>query len=370
VLYAACIDKGGSIFQKAAAAVSYALFLFFAFKEGFVRHDAHAMVAGTAVVLAVLSSILALRTKPLVLAANALFAVVVCGYIDSHYVKFSLGRIVTNTLDSYRDAFDGLASRLSGGSGFESQFRESLASIKKEASMPALQGTTDIYSFNQSVLFANGQTWSPRPVFQSYAAFTTDLMRLNADHLLGANAPQNIVFRVEPIDDRLPALEDGLSWPVLIQNYAISGADNFFLYLKKRVTPAADHALPEIYSGRHTLESDVPLPVTKDALIAEIDVQPTLLGKLWTALYKPPELRISVTLTGGQARNFRLVPGMAKAGFILSPLITDTNEFVLLTAASRDNLARNVVKSFSISAVAGKSLFWQDTYSVRLAEFK
>jgi hypothetical protein len=195
-------------------------------------------------------------------------------------------------------------------------------------------------------------------------------MRLNADHLLGANAPQNIVFRVEPIDDRLPALEDGLSWPVLIQNYAISGADNFFLYLKKRVTPAADHALPEIYSGRHTLESDVPLPVTKDALIAEIDVQPTLLGKLWTALYKPPELRISVTLTGGQARNFRFVPGMAKAGFILSPLITDTNEFVLLTAASRDNLARNVVKSFSISAVAGKSLFWQDTYSVRLAEFK
>jgi len=154
----------------------------------------------------------------------------------------------------------------------------------------------------------------------------------------------------------------------LIDKYAIASADNLFLYLKKRSVPAPDRAPTEISSGRHALGSDVPVPLTKDAVIAEIGVEQTLIGRLLTTLYKPPELHISVALTGGETKTYRFIPGMAKSGFILSPLVNDTNDFIQLTA-SRDNLAKNTVKSFSVSPAGGKSLFWKDTYSVRLSEF-
>jgi hypothetical protein len=369
ILYAAITAKAASILHKATAAISYALFLFISFKEGFVRHDAHAMVASTAIVLAALCSAVALNNKLAVLITVVLFAVVACGYIDSHYVEFSVGQVLTNAVDPYRDALDGLSSRFSSQNRFEARFYEALTQIKKQAPILPLQGTTDIYSFNQSILFASGQTWSPRPVFQSYQAYTADLAKLNAEHLRGNNAPDNILFRVEPIDDRLPSLEDGPSWPLLISNYSIGGADSLFFYLKKTSVPVSVHTPIEIYSGWHALGSEVPVPVTNEGVMAEIDVQPTLLGKLFTTLYKPPELRISMSLSGGETKAFRFIPGMAKAGFVLSPLVEGTKDFVLLVSTGRGNLAKNVVKSFSVSLPQGRSTLWEDMYFVRLTEF-
>ena len=367
VLYMALTDKAGLI-HRVVAAICYLLFLFIAFKEGFVRHDAHAMVASTAIVLAVLAGALALRNKPAVPVTIVMIVFIACGYIDSRYVEFSVARLLTNALDAYSDAFQGLGSRASDRDRPDAQFNDALSWIKKQAPIPPMQGTADIFSFNQSALFASGQTWLPRPVFQSYQAYTPDLARVNADHLRGDKAPDNIVFRVEPIDDRLPALEDGACWPILIDKYAIASADTLFLYLKKKNVPAPDHAPIQIYNGRHALNSNVPVPPAKDAIIAEIGVEQTLIGRLFTTFYKPPELHISVALTGGETKTFRFIPGMAKSGFILSPLVNDTNDFIQLTA-SRENLAKNTVKSFSVSPAGGKSLFWKDTYSVRLSEF-
>src|SRR5260364_219639 len=72
------------------------------------------------------------------------------------------------------------------------------------------------YLFVQSVLLLTaGNLWSPRPVIQSHGAYTPKLARLNELHLLSERAPNNIVFKVEPIDGRLASLEDGLSWPIL-----------------------------------------------------------------------------------------------------------------------------------------------------------
>jgi hypothetical protein len=101
--------------------------------------------------------------------------------------------------------------------------------------------------------------------------------------------------------------------------------------------------------------SEVVLRETSEALFAEIDVQPSFLGKLLTILYKPPELRISVSIADGRNKEYRFVPGMARAGLFLSPLIEDTIDFLFLTATNREYLAKKIVKGFTISAVNGKS---------------
>lgn len=45
-----------------------------------------------------------------------------------------------------------------------------------------LRGPTDLIAYRQEIVFANALPWRPRPVFQSYAAYTPDLLRDNAEH--------------------------------------------------------------------------------------------------------------------------------------------------------------------------------------------
>jgi hypothetical protein len=366
VLYAAAREPSTSTVHKRVMGICFALFLYIAFKQGFVRHDAHVLTASASLVFAALSGALVLRTKPAILVMVLLSATIVCGYIDNHYVPFSPEGIYTSARKTYQNAWDGLRLRLSGPSALRDQFDDALAQIAKQVPIHPLQGTVDIYSIYQSSLFASGHAWSPRPIFLSYSVYTPELARLNADHLTREHKmPDNILFRVDPVDGRLPALEDGLSWPILINNYSVAGTDNFFVYLKKRGAPAGDPPSAEIYKAEHTLGSAVLLPGTKDAVFAQIDVEPSLLGKLMTILYKPPALGIFVSLADGRIKSYRFIPGMGSAGFILSPLVEDTNGFLMLTA-NREYLANNIVRSFRISSVDGESLFWKKRYSVTL----
>jgi hypothetical protein len=79
-----------------------------------------------------------------------------------------------------------LATRLLEDGSLERKFEESLAAIRAHPPLPSLSGTTDIYSVGQSALLANRLEWSPRPIFQSYVAYTPALQERNARYLEGA----------------------------------------------------------------------------------------------------------------------------------------------------------------------------------------
>ena len=65
-------------------------------------------------------------------------------------------------------------------------------------------------------------------------------------------------------------------------------------------------------------------------LWAELEINQTFGGAVFTALYKPPALELAVSLQDGRQFAFRVVPGMVQKGFLLSPLIRDKASFVLL----------------------------------------
>ena len=47
--------------------------------------------------------------------------------------------------------------------------------------------------------------------------------------------PNNIIFNVETIDNRLPNLEDGASWPILLKNYELINSDQSYILLKNKI---------------------------------------------------------------------------------------------------------------------------------------
>ena len=73
------------------------------------------------------------------------------------------------------------------------------------------EASVDVISCDQSVLFLNKMNWKPRPVFQSYTAYTPFLLEANAQFYRSDNAPEFVLFKLQPIDNRFPPLEDGLA---------------------------------------------------------------------------------------------------------------------------------------------------------------
>jgi hypothetical protein len=271
---------------------TYFVFLFLSFKGGFVRHDGHAIMSGTSILIAAV--LLPFSGKSRMILPVLVLAIISWAYIDSHYMKTSTEHVFHNFKSTYSSAWRGLQHRIQDRNWPEQEFDATVKGLRGQASFPVLPGTTDIYSYNQAYLIASGNTWSPRPVLQSYSAYTPALAEINRKHLLGKQAPDNIIFSVEPIDGRIPSSEDGASWPILMRNYRPTRLENNFLFLEKKEN------LPEIddpvmlKSELAVFGEKVLLPHSGQPVFAQIEIEPTLLGRLVNIFFKPSQLQITL----------------------------------------------------------------------------
>jgi hypothetical protein len=110
----------------------------------------------------------------------------------------------------------------------------------------------------------------------------------------------------------------------------------------------------------------VVLPNTDGLLFAEVDLKPTLAGQLLIALFSPPQLKIEVDLGDGTSRSYRVVSNMMKTGFLVSPLVTNTDDFASLAAGIAFPKNNRRVARISITPTYGGSVFWSDTYTLTL----
>jgi hypothetical protein len=342
-----------------------AVTLFLAFKAGFVRADGHMQGGALALLgagaIVVVQGLRGHTIQRRLVAACVLLGAAVCW--------FSIP--VDNPLTAVGDKTIGLASHVVQGDVSSASLRHSydaaMASIRRQATLPEAKGTSDLYTSSLNLLFAQGARWDPRPVIQSYSAYTPELERLNARHLTGPDAPRTVFFQVGPIDGRLPALEDGASWLPLIENYDVRPDSGAYLVLRRRTTPRrAEVGLHnQVVHARFGEVVDV--PSTSGAWLASFDVRDTMAGKLRNALWKAPQLRIEVTLADGRTASHRFIPGMARSAFILSPYVSDTAGLRALFPDQPAPSPRLTVTSIKLLAdSAGARFFWHESYALTL----
>jgi len=224
--------------------------------------------------------------------------------------------------------------------------------------MPALYGTVDVYPFASAVALAHRFPYSPRPALQSYAAYTPRLSRMDAEHLQGAHAPDNILFEVAPIDGRFPALDDSLSLPELLTRYEARGgvAGRFLLLIRSSrprtysLTPIAD------LKGRMGQLMTLPLSSTGKPIWATVELRSTWRGSAAAMLFKPPVISMVVRERGGRVKSYRVLPELVGAGFMLSPVIEDPGDMLnLLQSGKGLPLQGNHVEAI---AIGGDGIDW------------
>jgi len=176
-------------------------------------------------------------------------------------------------------------------------------------------------------------------------------------------------------------LEDGLSWPTLINKYSVKGFIHPYIYFQKRNLHTGNEVFISqnqptvVFDGEGIFNTWFELPETQEPLLAQITIEPTLVGKLFSLIYKTPEIRIKLVLENGENRDYRLIPSMAKTPFFISPLVETTDDFLLLATNSINLTSMSRVKNIQISASNYSSKIaqkwfewsWQPTYHITLS---
>lgn len=347
--------------------ILYGIFLFISYKAGFTRHDIHALTSGNTIGIAVLLLPFMLKDRSII------FLMILTGVTFFGITKSNVQRperaLVTQFKTTYLSAWHGIINRIAIPGWPREEYEYHLAALKKAANFPALRGATDIYSFDQSYLIASNLQWSPRPILQSYSAYTPKLAEINRQHLIGATAPENIIFKLEPIDARLPALMDGPSWPVLMKNYHTTVFNQDYLFLEKNAgINSVEDRIP-LSNSTQRLGVAVRLPDSYQPIFAQLKIKPNLAGRLANILYKPSMLLITLESYHGQTRQYRFVASMARSVFLISPLIENTYEFKLLNEHT-ELLEMKRVKSITITASEDSPALWENDYTISFSQFK
>lgn len=318
-------------------AVFFLCVLFLAWKNGFVRHDpGHlAMFFGTALAMPFLIEcqqgtdkhwtmvFAALRYAAALLAMFGLFqSWKVYGYGPASFVGTWNQRIVTNlervfTLKQQRAAHEQELSRL--------KQRLALPTIRRVVG----HRSVDIFFWEQGMALINGLNWTPRPVSQSYAAFTPKLTALNADFFLGSKAPRYAIIKMQTIDGQFPLMQDSAALAILLRDYRPLLQEKGYLLLER-----APRKIGRVPAGKTLVERRLRFGETLDlsrfneqALLISFHLEKTWLGRLSSLLYKAPTIEMEVK-TAGWTRRFRVIPGMVRQGVLINPLILDQFDLV------------------------------------------
>lgn len=312
--------------------LGFAFYSFVTFKEGFVRLGGHQIITAECFLFIGFFLVALIELWPAI--AVGVISTLAWAALEGAASDFGAGTIRARFENTVHGAASGIILRVSSPDALHAAFNEANSAIRAASPLPRVKGTADLYPNDLSLLFADGMRWDGRPIMQSYSAYTAALAAANAAHLVGSDAPENIFFAVEPIDGRLPALEDAASWPLLLSRYSIIGFYGNYLQMRRLVQPTLMLFNPPSPVITAKVDEWVRVPPGGGLVWASIDMRPTILGSLVLAVFKLPQVWIELKLADGRMIRNRYIPEMGRAGFLLSPYVGSTSDFAMAAAGS------------------------------------
>ena len=245
---------------------------------------------------------------------------------------------------------------------------EAFHAEQKKNQLPATRSTVggatiDIFGQNQALAILNEFNYQPRPAFQNYTAYSRPIMELNEQFYLSKNAPEYVLFNLQAIDARFPALEDSLLLRDLLANYGpVIREGGYLLLRRKSATPVQMTLLKEGNIGPGE-KIDLPSQGSAD-LWLEIELYPTLFGRLRQFLYKPSDTQLAVWSSADPATpaRYHAPATMLSAGFLASPLILNTGDVLGLYTGAKVPRC----EAFSVELAPGILRDWQPRIHFRM----
>lgn len=340
-------------------------FLFIGFKAGFVRHDLHSIIAWNLLTIALLTFAATrvdkkLLTVSLLMAAASIFP----PQIEfSRATKQPMFSNVPELVLGARAQFSLLKTFLVEPQQWLTNLQSSQATAKAQLGASSwlrkYHGTMDIIPSAQSLIIAAGANYRPRPTIQEYTTYNATLIERNRAYFESNKAPDYLVIAPGSIDHRHPASAEGSLWPLFFTQYEPVEEQPEGIVLAKRIIPIGKIE-SEAVSIEGVVGQQIEVPEFDAPLMMAVQIKPLLLGKILDILYRPPLTRLSVTYDDGTTMSYRLIPEMAKAGFLLSPLVNSPADYLLVSTGQTKNPTLRHARSVKITMGWGHQLAYDE----------
>ncbi|MVV48156.1 hypothetical protein EJA72_07855 [Pseudomonas sp. PB120] len=325
--------------------------LFFVFKAAYVRQDIHEVIAAGA--MALMACLFIANSVTALSVSFAVVTSVLCVMSYNGQIQRPISVVVGEWKGQAVSNINGVLDVIFDRASFKKRFDQRMIDLSSQFPIPALDGSVDIYSFHQSSLLASNAQWSPRPVIQSYSAFNSALAKMNAKHLSDEGRPKNLIFNIEPIDNRYSAMEDGLSWPEIWKNYDLKDKVPAGLVFSESIVPrVVEYESYKVLNGK--LGEQVEIDGSNELIWAEINLKKNIIGRVLGFGFRPPLLFIEIKTTDGVVKKYRYLEQVGSAGFLVSPRVDTTIDFeVLSREIYSGNVSHGRVSTIRITQEAG-----------------
>lgn len=189
--------------------------------------------------------------------------------------------------------------------------------------------SADIIPTEISKIYFNGLRYDPRPVVQSYSAYTGYLDSLNYQKYMSPGAPDFILFTLSGIDRRSAFFDEPRTKLAIFNHYSPAGeAGGEWLLRKKALSSLLPSKETQTIDSR--LGEEIPINNQSGLQYAKIFVRYSLLGRIMRAVYQAPALKLTLTLADSERVSYRAIPPLLEDGILLDKYIDTRQDMQLL----------------------------------------
>ena len=159
--------------------------------------------------------------------------------------------------------------------------------------------SVDFLGSNISFIYFNNLNYNPRPIFQSYSAYSKELINLNISKYESLTAPNFILHEFEKIGNRVPYWNEPKTYLSVLKNYTIEDSvifdkrqESLLLFKKNKFKKELQSTLlvdKVIYCNEN-----IDLPKSEGVIFLELKYNYTFLGKIRRLLFQPSIAQIQI----------------------------------------------------------------------------
>lgn len=191
------------------------------------------------------------------------------------------------------------------------------------------QTSVDILPWEINLIYFNRLNYNPRPVSQSYAAYTPYLINLNREKFESNSAPEFVIVSNQSIDNRYAFFDDQPVKISLFKNYTYKDSFDLngigFLLFQKNAGGGAPVEFSPPVEESVKIGEDYFLKDTNKIYFIKMKAGYSLPGKVIRFFYKPFVMTMIFTLEDGSTHSHRAVLPILESGVIVNPYVENEN---------------------------------------------
>lgn len=299
--------------------------VFFSFKHGFVRQDMH-MYLFFSMIFYIIGLVYLFAkeetAKKLLLffIVTTLFSIIFCLNYLKETISYSvINKTITNIVQivNFRENFQKSISDR------ETIYRQYILPTSWNAEIK--DSTIEILPWELVYAQSNNWTnWRPNPILQLYSVYTKKLDEISANSFMTAKKPKFILLEFSSIDKRNMFLDTPATFNVILSSYKVVKSDKKRLLLKYNGFVQSKFKSKDVKIFE--FDKTINLPQNDGNLYAKINIQPTLLGKIATFLFRGGIVEMEVVYANSNKHIFRVIPDNLNSPVAISHIPLDLKD--------------------------------------------